>query len=58
MCTTDCRCYEGANGVTKNEWEGYGENKLNEYFRTNKTKVFTGKDKKFYFPLKWTSDET
>jgi len=58
MCTTDCRCYEGANGDVKKTWEGYGEETLNLYFRTTKEKVFKGTDGKYYYPLKWTSEKS
>lgn len=28
MCTTDCKCYAGANGEIKEKWIGYGDEVL------------------------------
>ena len=58
MCTTDCRCYEGPNQEVKKTWLAYGEDEFNLYYRTTKEKVFKGSDKKYYYPMKWTSDKS
>lgn len=35
MCTTDCKCYAGANGEIKEKWIGYGDEVLQKFLRND-----------------------
>lgn len=45
MCTTDCYCYQGANGIIRRKWEDAGEDWFVKFNRTTKSQMyFTGDD--------------
>ena len=56
MCSTDCRCYEGAGGYIKEMWKAYGEEAVIPYSRTVGEKAVK-KGNITAYPLQWTNDE-
>ena len=56
MCTSDCKCYEGANGETKKLWTGYGDTVLMPYLRNDLDSFEVDEHGNFTYPFIWTDD--
>jgi hypothetical protein len=56
MCTTDCKCYEGENNVTRDLWTGYGDEILMKYSRNDIDLYEKDDDGNITYPFIWTDD--
>ena len=56
MCTTDCKCYQGANGEIKDLWTGYGDNVLMPYTRNDIDTFEKDEFGTYTYPFIWTDD--
>ena len=58
MCRSNCQCFQGSNDETKELWESYGEEYLNQFNRTAKESGYWDSEGIRYNKFQWTSDRT
>lgn len=56
MCTTDCKCYAGANGEIRDLWTGYGDEVLQKHLRNDIETMELNPEGIPTWPLIWTDD--